>query len=173
LLHLPENLIPLGVHALLVCIVVTPLDLSTGAIRLIRTQRRTPEQTCPGPDGSSRPHIPGGGTDQRTCSCSQRASDERSCRQVFIDGLIGIPLGPVLRPLTTGGVVGLEGLEGLAIAGHHQDTRARRERCATGEQHHGRQYARSAFQFHILYSSIIFRAERYRAPPSSIRPGRI
>ena len=172
-LHVPWNLVPLGIHALLICIVVTSLDFSAGAIRLGRTQGSTPQKTGPCSDGSAWTHISGGSTDQSTRSCSQRSTGDRSSRQVFIDGLIGIPTGLVLRPLTTDGVIGLERFEGLAIAGHHQDTRARRDRCTTGEHQHDRQYPCSAFQFHFSEPSIICRAERYRVPPSSIRPGRI
>jgi hypothetical protein len=147
-LRVARNLIPLGIHALLVGIVVTSLDLSPGAICLGRSQGRSSQKPSPCSDGSPWTYIAGGRTDQGTRGGSQGAAGDRSSGQIFIDGLVGIPLGLVLGPLTTDGVVGLEGLPGFAIAGHHHNTRARRNRCATGEHYHDRQYAYSAFQLH-------------------------
>jgi hypothetical protein len=54
-LHPTWNLVPFGVHALLVCIVVTPLDLAAGAIRLGRAKGRVSQKTGPGPDGGPGP----------------------------------------------------------------------------------------------------------------------
>jgi len=168
-----RNLVSLRIHALLVGIVVTPLDFAAGAIRLGRTQGRSSQKARACSDGSARAHIAGGRTDQSTCSCSQCSTGDRSSCQVLIDGLVGIPTGLVLRPLTTDGVVGLERVEGLAVAGQYQNARPRRDRRAAGEHHHGEQEACSSFRFHFSDAFLICQEERFQAPPSSIRPGMI
>jgi hypothetical protein len=167
------NLVPLRIHALLVGIVVTPLDFSAGAISLGRTQGRTSQKPRAGPNGSAWTHIAGGRTDQSSRGCSQCSTGNRSSREVFVDGLVGIPAGLVLGPLTADGVVGLKRVEGFAVAGQYQNARPRRDRRATGEHHHSAQDPCSFIRFHFSEPFLICRGERFREPPSSIRPGMI
>ena len=56
-LHLGWNLVPLGIHTLLVSIVVAPLDFVTGTRSLSCPQKRTTKKTGPRSDSSIRAHI--------------------------------------------------------------------------------------------------------------------
>ena len=71
-----RDLIPLCIHALLICHVITPLNRPAGRLAGPNADQRPPERPAAGPDGSADPRVARSGTDGGPEACAEEGSDD-------------------------------------------------------------------------------------------------
>ncbi len=125
------DLMPLGVHALLIRNVVALLDGEIGRLPGAGPDCSPTEQAHASSDGRACPGMARGCPKER----SQRGGDQRADRctsgGVFRRRRARRELCLLLRPLPAHAVVGLELLERHAVPGHDRDAGSRHRRAAT------------------------------------------
>jgi hypothetical protein len=129
------DLVSLRIHALLVGVIVSPLDCRPGRIGRLGRHGCAEKETAQGSDGRTGARLAGGGANGRTQPGTHDRADRPTTGQILIDGFICRRSGLLLGPLPAGTVIQLECLEGLPLTRQNHDAWAGwNRRAAVHEQ---------------------------------------
>jgi hypothetical protein len=124
------NLVSLRIHALLVGVIVSPLNCRPGRIGRVGCHGCAEKETAHGSDGRTGARLAGGGANGRTQPGTHDRADRPATGQILIDGFTCRCSGLLSGPLPAGTIIQLECLEGLALARQNHDAGAGGDRRA-------------------------------------------
>jgi hypothetical protein len=131
------NLVSLRIHALLVGVIVSPLNCRPGRIGRIGCHGCAEKETAQGSDGRTGARLAGGGANGRAQPGTHDRADRPTTGQILIDGFICQSSGLLLGPLPAGTVIQLECLERLPLTRQNHDAWAGWNRRAAAQEQHG------------------------------------
>jgi len=131
-----RDLVPFGVHALLVCDIVKPLNFSSERLAGARPKNCSAEGTNRGSNRRAGASLAGGSADRRSQPCPEDRPDSGAADSALRSGGRGRGSDLLARPIPAHGVIGLELLEGLARARQDHHAWARGHGRTADQSHH-------------------------------------
>ena len=163
-----RDLVPLRVHALLICHVVPSLRLPPVCVAGVCPHDRSAEEAASCSDRRASARVAGGRADGGAQPCPEKRSDGGGASRVLIHAIRTRCPGLLSRPLPADRVIGLEYLEGLPGSRQHHHAWSGWNECTSAQRHESDKSDDTPFSQHSVFPPSV-QVEPTEGQPSSIR----